>query len=147
MARPHRAPELPLQALAIRERFGGSASIRRGQLTWAGRLQPSNYSESYEVTIRSQAWRHPQVSVRDPDLVPNEHGWLPHFYPDIRTLCLYDPKSDEWSRRDWLAETIVPWAAEWLLYYELWRATGLWHGSGDDMAWANDPGNQPILAA
>jgi hypothetical protein len=147
MARAHRTPELPMQAVALRERFGGRASVRRGQLTWTGTLQPSGYSECYTVTIRAQRWHHPLVAVRHPELVPNENGWLPHFYPDTKTLCLYDPKADEWSPRDWLAETIVPWTAEWLIYYELWRVTGLWHGSGDDMAWANDPGNQPTLVA
>jgi hypothetical protein len=27
-----------------------------------------------------------------------------------------------------IAETIVPWACEWLAYYEIWKATGHWSG-------------------
>jgi hypothetical protein len=30
----------------------------------------------------------------------------------------------------WLGDTIVPWLAEWLIYYEGWRLTGTWHGNG-----------------
>ena len=30
-----------------------------------------------------------------------------------------------------LADTIVPWAAEWLMHYELWLVTGEWTGGGD----------------
>ena len=31
-----------------------------------------------------------------------------------------------------LSRTIVPWAAEWLLNYELWRFVGEWLGGGHD---------------
>jgi hypothetical protein len=27
-----------------------------------------------------------------------------------------------------LGETVLPWASEWLGYYELWHATGTWAG-------------------
>ena len=30
-----------------------------------------------------------------------------------------------------IADTIVPWACEWLLHYEIWLATGEWHGGGE----------------
>ncbi|MDY0295864.1 MAG: hypothetical protein RB296_00975 [Acidobacteriota bacterium] len=29
-----------------------------------------------------------------------------------------------------IAKTIVPWASEWLIFYELWLATGEWLGGG-----------------
>jgi hypothetical protein len=54
----------------------------------------------------------------------------PHLYPGDR-LCLYRPGTGEWNRRMLLVETIVPWAAEWLLHYELWLATGEWFGGGE----------------
>jgi hypothetical protein len=25
-------------------------------------------------------------------------------------------------------ETIIPWTAEWIVFYEIWRITGQWHG-------------------
>ena len=30
-----------------------------------------------------------------------------------------------------IVDTIVPWAAEWLLHYEIWLATGEWFGDRD----------------
>jgi hypothetical protein len=29
-----------------------------------------------------------------------------------------------------LATTVLLWAAEWLMHYELWLVTGQWHGGG-----------------
>jgi len=31
-----------------------------------------------------------------------------------------------------IADTIIAWASEWLFFYELWLATGEWHGGGHD---------------
>lgn len=30
-----------------------------------------------------------------------------------------------------LWETVIPWTSEWLLHYEVWLATGDWHGRGE----------------
>lgn len=49
---------------------------------------------------------------------------------------------DEWNPSMLLVETIVPWAAEWLAYYELWKRTHQWYGDGDgpeEGATAADP--------
>jgi hypothetical protein len=43
-------------------------------------------------------------------------------------LCLFDPRERSWSNRDNLHETIIPWTAEWLVYYELFLISGVWHG-------------------
>ncbi|MFG1635413.1 hypothetical protein ACGFKX_11315 [Pseudonocardia alni] len=42
--------------------------------------------------------------------------------------CLY--YGDEWNDTKLLASTILPWASEWLQFYELWHATGVWLGGG-----------------
>jgi hypothetical protein len=31
-----------------------------------------------------------------------------------------------------MATTIVSWTSEWLLHYEVWRATGAWTGGGHE---------------
>ena len=31
-----------------------------------------------------------------------------------------------------IADTIVPWTCEWLIHYEIWLATGEWHGGGEE---------------
>lgn len=30
-----------------------------------------------------------------------------------------------------VANTIVPWLAEWLEFYEGWLVTGIWYGGGE----------------
>ncbi len=60
---------------------------------------------------------------------------VPHVYwdwgePARSKLCLYDPAANEWSPTDFIADTIVPWACDWLACYEGWLATGTWTGGG-----------------
>ena len=139
-------PDLAQQAFALRARFGGAAKFRRGALVWHGSLQPSTLSDTYQVRVRYRVGWHPKITIPYPSLQPNDLGILPHYYHGSSTLCLYDPESGEWTSKLFLADTIVPWTAEWLLYYEIWTVTGLWYGSGDDMAWAENPGQRPLQA-
>lgn len=82
------------------------------------------------MTLNLQRGDWPHVHVVAPELVPRPGERLPHVYPGDE-LCLYQPKSREWDSSMVLAETIVPWAAEWLLHYEVWMATGEWTGGGE----------------
>lgn len=36
--------------------------------------------------------------------------------------------SGRWTERACLANTIMPWAAMWLYYYEIWLVTDAWLG-------------------
>jgi hypothetical protein len=73
----------------------------------------------------------PRAQVLAPDILaecggsrpPHVYGVSPH--PD---LCLYDPAEAEWRADMFLAESFVPWAAQWLAFYEIWRVTGRWTG-------------------
>jgi hypothetical protein len=60
-------------------------------------------------------------------------------YP-LNTLCLYYG-SREWNSSMLIANTLVPWTAEWLAHHEVWLATGGdWHGGGvHDQASGNVP--------
>ncbi len=51
----------------------------------------------------------------------------PHLYAD-GSLCLYWPKEWQWAAHEAIAETLLPWAALWLYYYELWLDAGEWLG-------------------
>ena len=116
--------------------------------TWFGAL--AGIELQYRIAIQfglpdptggnTSRWRRfPVVRVLTPALRPNwdakDEGPLPHVYfelPDISLspLCLFDPREREWSHDDLIAETTVPWAADWLACYEGWLATGRWHGGG-----------------
>jgi hypothetical protein len=97
---------------------------------WRGEIQPTALSETYRIQIIYRLGRHPSVTSLNPILQcrPGANR-IPHTYRGDR-LCLYYPKYLEWTSADFIADTIVPWASLWLLYYETWHATGTWFGGG-----------------
>lgn len=127
---PNKTAELIREATLLKQLFPkGRAQLASGVLTWSGLLTPTSLSPSYLVKLRYDGKTLPIVRVVSPALIPDLDGQLPHIYSD-GSLCLYLP--GEWAWGDPLAKTVVPWACEWLVHYEIWRTTGIWHGSGGD---------------
>jgi hypothetical protein len=117
------------QALGLRSVFpDAQVTLKPNHLRWTGTLQPSDLSRAYSVRIDYRRGQYPTVYVLAPELETAESGFLPHTYND-GTLCLHD--AGQWSVTMLIVDTIVPWAAEWLLHYEMWLATGEWLGDGD----------------
>jgi hypothetical protein len=83
----------------------------------------------YAVRIDYAVPRRPVITVLAPELVAPTGRPLPHVFTG-NDLCLHFP--GEWRPDMSIAATIVPWASEWLLHYEIWRATGNWTGGGHD---------------
>jgi hypothetical protein len=100
------------------------AEINRRGVLWHGTLRPSEESRVYSVRINHERGRPPLVFIDDPEIDEN----APHRYPDDDSLCLYWPREWRWSGSSRLADTIVPWAALWLYYYEIWQVCGRWLG-------------------
>lgn len=129
MPRPKRHSRFPTLTAAqhtprLRAQFP-SFRLKRtaGGLCWHGELRPQEDSPLYRVRIIWSESRSPRVSVEAPALAPK----APHRYAD-GSLCLYYPRDESWTRHKHLADTIVPWAAEWLLFYEIWLVTKRWFG-------------------
>lgn len=111
---------------------------------WEGELRP--VSETYRVRVLHQRGfddglivftaRWPTVRVISPALSrrsgaldqPVPHLYGPHDHPLGPELCLFYPTDREWTEHMLIAESIVPWAVEWLFYYEMWHVTGKWGG-------------------
>lgn len=126
-----RTVSLPVQMLALKKLFPEStAKIQCGLLVWQGNLRPSPLSRSYKVRILYRLTETPAVEVVEPTLEDRLGEAPPHMYPGRRP-CLYSPKRFEWNESMRLSETIVPWLSEWLLFYEIWHATGEWCGGGE----------------
>jgi hypothetical protein len=107
-----------------------SVSISAGRLTWIGRLQPTPVSVAYVMRITYAAGEPaPDVRIISPAIHAPEGDALPHVYPGER-LCLCYP--GQWNDGKMISRTVVPWAAEWLLHYEIWAFTGRWHGGGHE---------------
>jgi hypothetical protein len=92
---------------------------------WYGHLRPNEDSPTYHMKLEYKPSRAPKIWVLSPEV----HSKAPHRYRD-NSLCLYYPLYGEWHSGLFLAETIVPWAAEWLFYYEVWLQDpkGRWFG-------------------
>lgn len=121
---PKRRINLVTQNLHIKRQFANFAfHSQRGHAAWTGSLQPRITSPSYIVEIQYSLQRIPQVWVLSPPLAPN----AVHLYQE-KNLCLYWPKEWKWQPDQLIATTIIPWAASWLHFYELWLDTGKWLG-------------------
>ncbi len=118
------------QAGVLRSRYlASSLTLTRDRLVWFGELTPSEYSDTYEVVIEHDNSKAPIIYVARPRLSLVEGQRLPHVY-SLNTLCLHAESSRQMASR-LLADTLVPWTSEWLLFYEIWLATGgEWRGSG-----------------
>ncbi len=125
-----------------------AADVRSDRAVWFGSI--AGIEMQYRIMIQfglpdptggdMSLWRlFPVLRVLTPALCPNldarDEAPLPHVYfeqPDITLspLCLFDPRERQWSHDDLIADTTVPWAADWLACYEGWLATGRWTGGG-----------------
>lgn len=124
------------------ERGAAPKSVRwEGVLTGVEQAFTVSISYGLPVLWHDDFYREmPVVQVLEPRLRPNpdarDEAPLPHVYPyppdpPSSPLCLFDPRKGEWHARMLIAKTTVPWAIRWLWYYELWDATGEWHGGGE----------------
>jgi hypothetical protein len=124
-------PEIGLagQALALRAYFPDvRPRLFAGRLLWTGPIAPTPTSETYRVRLEAVAHREARLFVLEPLLVPDNRQRLPHVYPD-GSLCLN--LRHQWRPHMLFTDTVLPWASQWLLFYELWRVTGVWHGDDD----------------
>ena len=79
------------------------------------------------------------VFVEAPELEPNERGLLPHVY-DNGGLCLN--RQGEWQPRMLFHRHVHTVGGAMVFFYEIWKATDLWHGDGPE---AMDPEAQSAL--
>ena len=108
---------------------GSTGTIKMNRLRWTGHVTPTELSATYKLKVEYSLEKSPKVFVSDPPLKRRKGKRAEHLYAN-GALCLYLPDAGEWTPDMLIAETLIPWASEWLLHYELWLATGEWHGGG-----------------
>jgi hypothetical protein len=97
-----------------------------------GLITPSENCATYRVAISYEQDGFPRVKIKDPQIVPSS---AIHMFRN-GDLCLYKPTEILWKSSDNIHEKIVPWIAEWLVFYELYLMCGRWlgpevpHGAG-----------------
>jgi len=121
----HRRHHFILETNRLKKHFPFlDCTLRGGQLTCRGSITPSEGCDTYKVKLVYRKGETPKVYIVDP---PIEAHPKYHMYKDGH-LCLFDPRVSPWYSDMMVHETIIPWSAEWLVFYELWKETGKWMG-------------------
>lgn len=134
MALKNKRISLVLQEMHLDRTFPGSyiKRYREEYLIWEHVLTPTPFSNSYKVKLHYIRNNGVKFYVVEPKLQLHEgENLLPHVYstPEQR-LCLCYPNGQEWNVTKLYVDTIIPWACEWLLFYEIWFITDKWLGGG-----------------
>lgn len=110
----------------------GDGELSAGRLTWRYSASPFPLSRDYDIRVEFRQNGRTAVFVDGPDLHALAEGRnIPHLYSERPPkLCLYLPGTSEW--RPWmrLDQTVVPWTALWLFYFEEWLGSDDWKGGG-----------------
>jgi hypothetical protein len=101
-----------------------TCQLYRNRLTCKATICPSPDCDHYLVRIRYDYEKVPRVEILEPPIPSSPKI---HMY-GCGALCLYDPREMPWERMDNVHEKIIPWIAEWLVYYELYLIYGKWLG-------------------
>lgn len=97
---------------------------------WKYILHPCESSDFYNIEIRyDDAWPCPRVYIKTPLALHPDAKELPHVFDGKKQqICLNF--TGEWNKTRAISSYYVPWASEWLFYYETWVITGEWLGGG-----------------
>jgi hypothetical protein len=107
-----------------------SYRVTQGQLVCMGKIQPTPVTRVYRFEFRYRTGTWPRTFVPGGQLQPLEPGGkIPHTYGPAEP-CLFYPSLRSWRPDMKLADTVIPWLCIWLVFYEMWRATGEWYGGG-----------------
>lgn len=107
--------------------------LKRNVLTWRATIRPTALSEEYRVILSFNEHQAPKIFVQGQALKGLAKSNFPHKYEIDEVhkrvrVCLYLPSELDYGQP--FSETLVPWTAEWLFYYEIWLATEDWRGGG-----------------
>lgn len=96
--------------------------IKDGKLFCYGHFQPTEYSPTFNYRVEWEPGCPPKVFPINPQISYDDDI---HMYAD-GSLCLYYPKDFVYSIKSHIHETIIPWAHEWFVFYELYQIKGRW---------------------
>lgn len=113
------------------------SGIFHNVLVWIQKVKTSYNSKTYVIKIEYNG-SVPKVYVNNQGIIHYKDEKIPHTYKanyiaddnQIVQLCLFYPRYREWEPHLYISEYFIPWAIEWLFYYEYWRITGHWLGGG-----------------
>jgi hypothetical protein len=120
--------ELLLQKKLIEKEFSCFKCTINGHglsLTCKGILQPLENIEPYSIEIIQEPGCVPKIFVKSPKI---KYDPKIHMYKS-GNLCLYYPYDFNWNATTAFAHYLIPWVNEWIIYYELYKISGVWEGT------------------
>lgn len=103
-----------------------TCKIYKNLLVCSGQIGREYFSQDYEIKIEYNGINTPKVFIINPEIEYNEEI---HMFPKDKSLCLFHPETDNfyWSnQKHHLFDSVILWAFEWLVYYELYLISGKW---------------------
>jgi hypothetical protein len=105
-------------------------------LVASAEITPGEGCDTYHVRMQLElAWDNKFQSISRSKPRPKVFIDRPSIPPDPRYFMLPDgslglchPGKEPGLHERHLCEWVIPWTAEWLVYYELWKLDGVWHG-------------------
>lgn len=99
--------------------------IEKNTLTCSGWIQPTTLCDKYKIRIKYTKGVSPVCFLQSPKIPPN-----PHIHLNSNSSFCLNIKTDlNWHERLPLANYLLPWLAEWIIYYELYLINGgIWLG-------------------
>ncbi|MBQ6181152.1 hypothetical protein [Ruminococcus flavefaciens] len=126
---------LAQQKAALCQTFANSkCKIINNKLIWKSQVQPTHLSRKYNIELQYSINSLPRIYILGDALKKLDDPNFPHNYGvDVAKkkveICLFRYK--EFTNSMLLSNTVIPWAIEWLFYYEIWLTTGEWQGGGE----------------
>lgn len=118
---------LTLQKLNMIENYPDwEIKINKDKLTCIGIIKPTDFSSEFKIKLEYRLGCNPIIDVLDPKLKGKN---IPHLYKENH-LCVYHPPSQDWNPKKYISNTLIPFTASWLYFYEIWLFTGVWEGGG-----------------
>ena len=123
---------LVVQLNAIEKKYQNvtNASCNKGAYLYCElNIRPSAASPTYRIRVKQYPGRSPAAWLLSPKLQMKDGNYPRHVYSlgPPPELCVFYPDGREWTNKQLIADTFIPWISTWLNAYEYWLITGEWH--------------------
>lgn len=125
---------LAVQLINLRKVFPTSVGkINSGRIQWCyDAFQTSPVSHMYRIEIEGRLGIKPAVWLSGGAINKSNIRKIPHKYDidldDLRVKICLD--RFDWKPYQLYVSSYIPWAMEWIIFFEIWCVTGEWSGGG-----------------
>lgn len=125
---------LAIQLINLKRMFPASVGcVDGGRLRWSyDEFRASPVSGVYRIEIEGRFGAKPEVWLSCGAISEDNINESPHHYDidseSLRVRVCLD--KFDWKPHQLYSSTYIPWAMEWIVFFEIWCITGVWSGGG-----------------